>query len=119
MKNISFPIVERIEILEIKAKQKVIPEPTFKAPHPIPKETQNTSIEKVPIQFSFTDTNQTNVFNNPIKCDNCDKVFDKKPKKTQQNKKHIDNDQAHCLLCKTQDSLKNHFEAVHKKIVSK
>ena len=61
----------------------------------------------------FQDKNATNVFAIPYKCDNCDKVFDKKPKL----KKHIDNDHTYCLLCEkvypTQESLEFHFDAVH------
>ena len=33
--------------------------------------------KKVPFQFMIQDKNATNVFDNPYKCDNCDKVFDK------------------------------------------
>ena len=41
-------------------------------------EKVNTPQEMVPFQFMFQDKNATNVFANPYKCDNCDKVFDKK-----------------------------------------
>ena len=59
----------------------------------------------VSFQFMFQDKNATNVFANPYKCDNYEKVFNKKPKL----KKHIDTDQTYCLSCEkvypTQESL--------------
>ena len=77
---------------------------------------KNISIpkKKVSFQFIFQHKNETNVFDNPYKCANCDQVFDKKPKLNM----HIDNDHKYCLLCEkvypTQESLEFHFDAVHK-----
>ena len=84
-----------------------------------PKESVNIPKEKVPFQFMFKDKNKTNVFDNLYKCDNCDPVFDKKPKL----KKHIDYNHTYCLLCEkvypTQESLELHFDAVHKTGIAK
>ena len=78
-----------------------------------PKEDIHIPKEIVPFQFSFQEKNEKNVLNFPYKYDNCDKVFDKKPKW----KKHIDNDHTYCLFCEkvypTQESIEFHFDTVH------
>ena len=101
-------ILKRVDTLE---KKNV--EPISSSNDLEPKEDIHIPKEKGPFQFSFQEKNEKNVFNYPYKCDNCDKVFDKKPKL----KKHIDNDHTYCLLCEkvypTQESLEFHFNVVH------